>query len=58
LNAVEGKDFVQHMKAVDDGTDFDKEKAIASIRKTEVHGEKDRQITCWPSVDELKAKND
>ena len=46
------------MKAVDDGTDFDKEKAIASIRKTEVHGEKDRQITCWPSVDELKAKND
>ena len=52
------------MKAVEEGRDFedervlDKEKAIASIRKTEVHGHKDTQITCWPSVDELKAKND
>ena len=37
---------------------FDKEETIASIRKTEVHGSKAYPMSCWPSVDELKAKSE
>jgi len=29
-----------------------------SIRKSEVHGNKGYPMSCWPSVDELKAKSE
>jgi len=56
--AIEERNDFDKEQAIAVKNDFDKEQAITSIRKTEVYGNKGRQINCWPSVDELKAKSD
>ena len=55
--AVEDERNHDGEQALKEDRDFDKEQAIASItiRKTEVYGDKDQGVNCWPSMGELKA---
>jgi len=54
-------EFQQHVtmiKVTDDSVAYDKEQALASIKKSQVYGDtKGLTIQCWPSEAELRTKS-